>query len=163
MGPIPLPQDFKDLLKLLHAHGVRYMLIGGWAVGFYGHPRNTADIDIWIAVDPKNFEAIIGMLKEFIGTAPTLDDFKKRPFQLRMGVPPNRVELITDISGVDFEQCFQHRVTGTMDGSPATLIGLEDLLKNKRAAGRDRDISDVKYLEKYHRLAAEAKSNKLES
>ena len=153
MGQIPLPQDFKDLLNLLHAHGVRYLLIGGWAVGFHGVPRNTADIDIWFSVDRENCEAIVKTLREFINAAPAADEMMVRPYQLRMGVPPNRVEFITDISGVEFEKCYKNSVRGTLDGAPAVLIGLKDLLTNKRAAGRDKDISDVKLLEKYHKLA----------
>ena len=152
MAQIPLPQDFKDLLKLLHAHGVKHLLIGGWAVGYHGYPRNTADIDIWIRVDEANCQAVIKMLKEFIGAAPSPEDFFRRPYVLRMGVPPNRVELLTDIAGVDFDHCFENRVTGIIDGVPVTLIGLNDLLINKKAAARDKDVSDAKQLEKYHNL-----------
>ncbi len=157
MDQIPLPQDFKDLLKLLHAHGVRHLLIGGWAVGFHGFVRNTADIDIWIAVDPRNCSAVIEMLKEFIGTAPEPGEFAKRPFILRMGVVPNRVEILTDIAGVEFEACYTNRVESTLDGVPVTLIGLQDLLKNKHTAGRDKDLTDARTLEKYHRLGIKKK------
>jgi len=151
MAKIPLPQDFKDLLKLLHAHGVRHLLIGGWAVGYHGYPRNTADIDIWIAVDQANCQAVTNMLKEFIGQAPSPADFFKRPYILRMGVPPNRVEILTDIAGVDFEHCFANRVSTTIDKVPVTLIGLTDLIANKKAAGRDKDISDAKQLQQLHK------------
>ena len=143
---------------MLHAHGVRHLLIGGWAVGYHGYPRNTADIDIWIAVDTANCEAVIRMLKEFIGAAPSPEEFFKRPYVLRMGVPPNRVEIITDIAGVDFDACFEKRVDATLDGVPVTLIGLDDLLANKKAAGRDKDITDAKQLEKYHELAKRRKT-----
>jgi hypothetical protein len=152
MDRITLPQDFKDLLRLLHAHGVKHLLIGGWAVAHYGHPRNTKDIDIWIAVDPANLDAVIQMMREFIGVAPSREDFEKRPLVLRMGVPPNRVELITDISGVEFDACYKNRVESLIDGEPVTLIGFQDLLSNKRASARDQDLIDVKRLEKFKAL-----------
>ncbi len=142
---------------MLHAHGVRHLLVGGWAVAHYGAPRNTKDIDIWIAVDPANFNAIIGMLKEFIGVAPSLEELEKRPLILRMGIPPNRVELITDISGVDFDACYQKRVQAVIDGEPVTLISFKHLLANKSAAGRDKDLMDVKQLKKHHSIAKRRK------
>jgi len=142
---------------LLHAHGVKHLLVGGWAVGFHGYPRNTADIDIWIAVTPENCKAVTRMLKEFIGDAPSPDVFLDRRYILRMGVPPNRVEILTDIQGVEFDRCFENRVSATIDGMPVTLIGLQDLLANKRAAGRDKDLTDVRQLEKYHSLAKRKK------
>jgi hypothetical protein len=154
MDQIPLPQDFKDLLKLLHAHGVKHLLIGGWAVGYHGYPRNTAGNDIWYAANPENAHAIVNMLRDFIGTAPTPEELLNRPLIFRMGNVPNRVELLTDIAGVDFEQCFMNRVNATLDDVPVTVIGLQDLLKNKRASGRDKDLIDAKQLEKYHRIAA---------
>lgn len=157
MDPIPLPQDFRDLLKLLHAHGVRHLLIGGWAVGFHGYPRNTGDIDIWIAANGQNIVAVVEMLKEYIGAALKPEEFRKRPLVLRMGVVPNRVEILTDIAGVEFDACYANRVETTVDGVPATLIGLRDLLKNKRAAGRDKDLADVRTLEKYHQLERKKK------
>jgi hypothetical protein len=148
MDQITLPQDFKDLLKLLHVHGVKHLLVGGWAVAHYGAPRNTKDIDIWVTVDPANQAAIIRMMKEFIGVAPTPEELADRPFILRMGVPPNRVELITDISGVEFDACYKKRVQGIIDGEPVTLISFQDLIDNKKASGRDKDRMDVKQLQK---------------
>lgn len=157
MDQITLPQDFKDLLRLLHAHGVKHLLVGGWAVAHYGAPRNTKDIDIWISVELKNLAALIRMMKEFIGVAPSTHQLSKRPFILRMGVPPNRVELITNISGVTFEACYENREHATIDGEPVTLIGFQDLIINKKAAGRDIDLMDVKQL---GRIRAVAKRRK---
>lgn len=74
-----------------------------------------------------------------------------------MGVPPNRVEILTDIAGVDFDTCFEKRVDTRLDDVPVTLIGLDDLLANKKAAGRDKDLTDAKQLEKYHELAKRKK------
>jgi predicted nucleotidyltransferase len=157
MDQIPLPQDFRDLLKLLRVHGVRYLLIGGWAVGFHGYPRNTADIDIWIAGDPENAKATAKMLHEFIGIAPPADDFLKVPVIVRMGNPPNRVEISTAISGVEFEGCYARRVEAVLQGVAVSLIGLKDLMTNKRASGRDKDITDAKALDRYHKIAGRKK------
>jgi hypothetical protein len=110
MDQIPLPPDFRDLLNLLHAHGVKYLLIGGWAVGYHGYPRNTGDLDIWLETDPKNASAAASMIKEFIGTAIPPEEFLKSPFVLRIGVYPNRVEILTGISGVTFDDCFSRRL-----------------------------------------------------
>ena len=106
MATTRLLPDFKEFLKLLNAHQVEYLLIGGYAVGYYGYPRATVDMDIWIAMNPANADRIITVLKEFGFNPPDLspDLFLKERQIIRMGVPPVRIELATTISGVNFER-----------------------------------------------------------
>ena len=132
---IGLPQDFKDFLKLLDAEGVEYLLIGGYAVAYHGYPRATEDIDIWIASSSQNAQRIIRALKQFGFDVPELaqDLFLKPESIVRMGVPPLRIELSTTISGVDFAECYQARVTEAIDGISVSIINLPDLKKNKQA------------------------------
>ena len=145
---IGLPQDFKDFLKLLDAEGVEYLLIGGYAVAYHGYPRATEDIDIWIASSSQNAQRIIRALKQFGFDVPELaqDLFLKPESIVRMGVPPLRIELSTTISGVDFAECYQARVTEAIDGISVSIINLPDLKKNKQASGRHRDLDDLERL-----------------
>jgi predicted nucleotidyltransferase len=145
---IGLPKDFRDFLRLLDAEGVEYLLIGGYAVAYHGYPRATEDIDIWIASSPQNAQRIIRALKEFGFDVPELnpDLFLKPESIVRMGLPPLRIELSTTISGVDFAECYQSRVTETIDGIPVSIINLADLRKNKKASGRHRDLDDLERL-----------------
>lgn len=108
MATIRLPQDFKEFLRLLNAHEVEYLLIGGYAVGYFGYPRATADMDIWVAMNPANAERIVAVLKEFGFDVPDLSAelFLKEWRIVRLGVPPVRIEISTTISGVDFDECF---------------------------------------------------------
>jgi len=111
MATTLLPRDFKEFLKLLNANNVEYLLIGGYAVGYYGYPRATADMDIWIAMNPANADRVVTVLKEFGFDQPDLSAnlFLKEKQIIRMGVPPFRIELVTTISGVSFSECFAQR------------------------------------------------------
>jgi len=135
MATIHLPPDFKDFLKLLKDHNVEYLLIGGYAVGYYGYPRATADMDIWIAIQWQNAEKIVTVLKEFGFDLPelTVDVFLKENQIIRMGIPPVKLELSTTISGVDFTECYQQRTIDIIDGVEVNLISLKHLKINKKA------------------------------
>ncbi len=148
MATIRLPQDFKEFLKLLKEHNVRYLLIGGYAVGFYGYPHATADMDIWIAIHPENANRIVTVLKEFGFDVPELSPqlFLKEKQIIRMGVPPVKLEISTSISGVEFDACYKRRITVELDGVEVNLIGLTDLKINKKASGRTKDITDLENL-----------------
>jgi len=145
---IQLPSDFKEFLKLLNAHQVEYLLVGGYAVGFHGYPRATADMDIWIAVSPANADRIVAVLREFGFNPPDLSPelFLKKWQIIRMGVPPVRIEINTTISGVDFNDCFAKRVVAELDGVKTNLISLPHLKVNKTAAARHQDIADLEHL-----------------
>ena len=148
MAVINLPPDFKEFLRLLNAHRVEYLLIGGYAVAYHGYPRATADMDIWIAVHPRNAEKIVAALKELGFDLPGLspDLFLKENQIIRMGVPPVRIEIATGISGVNFGECYAARVVDAFDDIEVNLISLAHLKTNKKAAGRHRDLDDLEHL-----------------
>ena len=148
MATIQLPPDFKEFLKLLNAHKVEYLLIGGYAVGYYGYPRATVDMDIWIAMNPDNADRIVAVLKEFGFKVPELSPsmFLKEWQIIRLGVPPVRIEIATTISGIDFAECYTERVTDILDGVEVNLISLKHLKANKKASGRHQDLADLENL-----------------
>lgn len=148
MATIHLPPDFKEFLKLLNLNGVEYLLIGGYAVGYYGYPRATADMDIWIHVATENAERIMKALATFGLESPQLaaNLFLQRDRVIRMGVPPLRIEILTDISGVDFKSCYARRTMPVIDGIEVNIIALNDLKTNKRASGRYKDLDDMDHL-----------------
>lgn len=145
---IELPPDFKDFLKLLRVHGVRYLLIGGYAVGYHGYPRATNDLDIWIAVHPDNAERMTAVLREFGFDLPEVKAslFLQDKHIIRMGESPLRVEVTTAISGVAFDECYADRVVDTFDGVEVNLISLHHLKVNKKASGRYKDLNDLEHL-----------------
>lgn len=145
---IELPKDFKEFLSLLNVHGVEYLLIGGYAVGYHGYPRATNDLDIWIAATAENASRIVTALKEFGFDASELSaTFFLQPDNiLRMGFEPLRIEILTSVSGVTFDQCYQERVVDNFDGIEVTLISLTHLKTNKEASGRLKDLADIEHL-----------------
>jgi hypothetical protein len=145
---IELPSDFKEFLKLLNEKEVRYLLIGGYAVGYHGYPRATNDMDIWIALHPDNAERVVTALRDFGFNLPELtpEIFLKENAIIRMGVPPMRLEISTGISGVDFEECYVNRIEDILDGIQVTIIDLQHLKINKKAAGRLKDLADLENL-----------------
>jgi predicted nucleotidyltransferase len=145
MAMIHLPPDFKELLNSFNAQQVEYLLIGGYAVGYYGYPRATADMDIWVAVYPENAEKIVTVLKEFGFDVPELSTelFLKEDQIVRMGLPPIRIEIVTSISGVHFPECFAERVVANLDGVDVNIISIKHLIINKRASGRYKDLNDL--------------------
>ena len=148
MATIHLPSDFKEFLKLLNAHQVEYLLIGGYAVGYHGYPRATVDMDIWIAMNPVNSQKIVTVLKEFGFGLPELSSelFQKEWQIIRLGVPPVRIELATTLSGVDFNECYAERVVDILDRIKVNLISLKHLKINKTASGRHQDLADLENL-----------------
>ncbi len=148
MATIHLPPDFKEFLKLLNAHQVEYLLIGGYAVSYHGYPRATADMDIWIAMQPANAKRIVAVLKEFGFDLPELSPqlFLKEWQVIRLGVPPVRIELATTVSGVNFNECYAERIADILDGVKVNLISLRHLKINKKASGRHSDLADIENL-----------------
>ncbi len=148
MATIHLPSDFKEFLKLLNAHQVEYLLIGGYAVGYHGYPRATVDMDIWIAMSPANSQRIVTVLKEFGFELPELSPelFLEEWQIIRLGVPPVRIELATTVSGVNFSECYAERVEDVLDDVKVNLISLKHLKINKKACGRHRDLADLENL-----------------
>ncbi len=145
---IQLPDDFKEFLKSLSSNDVQYLIVGGYSVGYYGYPRPTGDMGIWIANSPQNARRIVKALSDFGISTPevTADLFIGKRSILRMGVPPFKLEIITFVDGVDFDSCYIRRVCATLDGIEANLIGLADLRTNKIASGRPKDLNDLENL-----------------
>ncbi len=150
---VALPADFREFLASLNANGVEYLLIGGYAVGFYGYPRATNDIDVWVRICEDNAQRIVAALVGFgfSGTQLAPELFLKERNIVRMGRPPLRIEVATSISGVSFEECYEARQTAVFDGVEVPVISREDLLTNKRASGRPKDLADVDYLTRQRR------------
>lgn len=145
---IQIPKDFSEFLKLLNSKQVEYLVIGGWAVGFYGYPRATGDMDIWVSRSGENAGKLMESLKEFGFDVPNLSPalFTKENQITRLGLPPLRIEILTTISGVSFDECFKNRKTILMNKVMINIIGLEDLKKNKSAAKRFKDLDDFEKL-----------------
>ena len=145
---LTLPPDFKEFLKLLKEHDVRYLLIGGYAVGYHGYARATEDMDIWVAIHPDNAQKIVSALKSFGLDDPELKPglFLQKPKIIRMGFPPMRLEITTSISGVEFDECYRSRIVDELDGVEVSMIDLENLKKNKWASGRTKDVADLEQL-----------------
>jgi hypothetical protein len=149
MATTRIPPDFTAFLRLLNANDVQYLVIGGYAVGFHGYVRATADFDIWINPTPENAPQAAEALRSFgFDLEEVTDDLFTAPDRvIRMGIPPFRLEIQTTISGVAFDECWSARIEAELDGVPAFIISLEHLKQNKRAAGRHKDLADLDYLE----------------
>lgn len=143
-----LPGDFKEFLSLLRSHGIEYLLIGGYAVIYHGFPRATGDMDIWIAMNPENARRMVDAVRDFGFDTPELSPalFLQDNSMVRMGNIPLRIEILTRISGVGFDDCYRNRIVDKMDGVEVSVISLRDLLANKRASGRHKDLMDVEEL-----------------
>jgi len=143
-----LTQDFKEFVTSLNDNKVRYLVVGGYAVAYHGYPRYTKDIDIWIDLDPDNASRIVKALDQFgfasIGLTP--EDFLETETIIQLGYPPNRIDLITSLSGVDFEDCYTNRESVEMDGVVVDFIDLESLRRNKKSSGRAQDLADLENL-----------------
>jgi hypothetical protein len=144
-----LNQDFVDLLRSFVDGDVRFLLVGAYAVGVHGHVRTTVDMDVWIDATPENAERAYAALAAF--GAPlahlTKEDLSRPGIIFQMGVPPRRIDIITVISGVSFAEAWPHRIRGSYAGVEFPVIGSAELLRNKRATGRPKDLIDVDALE----------------
>lgn len=149
MATILLPPDFKEFLRLLDSNEVDYLLVGGFAVSFHGYPRATGDMDVWIAVHPENARKLVRTLNEFGFTSEDIvpELFMEEDRIVRLGEPPLRVELLTSVSGVEFEEAFANRVTALIDGVQVNVIDRRHLRQNKLASGRTKDLSDLEELD----------------
>lgn len=145
-----LTENSRDMLSELSAEGVEFLIVGAHALGVHGIMRSTKDFDIWLRPDPQNAQRIWRALARF--GAPLSDvtpaDFEKPGLIFQIGVPPDRVDLMTSISGVPvFEEAYKNRVEAEMDGIKVAVIGREEMIRNKWASGREHDITDAKNLE----------------
>lgn len=143
-----LQKDLREFIALLNSLKVEYLIVGGHAVAFHGHPRFTGDIDFLIRPVTPNVKRLMETLHAFgfaeLDLSP--DDFIQPNAVVQLGRPPNRIDLLTSISGVDFEDAWENRIAGQLDGIDVFFLGLDSLLKNKAATGRDKDLVDLKKL-----------------
>jgi hypothetical protein len=144
-----LNQDFREFIQSLNDNSVRYLVVGGYAVALHGHPRYTKDIDIWIELSEANAARLVEALREFgfgsLGLEVT--DFLVTDQIIQLGYPPNRIDLITSLEGVDFETCYEARVAVEIDDVTVNFIDLENLKQNKKATGRLQDLADLENLQ----------------
>ncbi|MEZ4830324.1 MAG: hypothetical protein R3C61_29165 [Bacteroidia bacterium] len=136
--------DFREFVELLIQHKVKYLIVGGYAVGVYGHPRYTGDLDFWVESSLENGEKLVRVFVDFglSSFGLTSKDFEKHDQIIQIGYPPYRIDVITSIDGVDFVDAYPNRKIIEIDGISVSFIGLADLIKNKTASGRGKDIED---------------------
>lgn len=141
--------DFKELLTLFNVNGVDYLIVGGYALAFHGQPRYTGDIDVFVKPDPANARRIITALEAFGFKSDDLTaaDFESPDKVVQLGVPPVRVDIITALSGVSWEEAFLGKSAGFYDDLPVFFIGLRQFLANKKATGRKKDLADIEALD----------------
>jgi hypothetical protein len=143
--------DFSDLLRLFNDNGVRYLVIGGYAVIQYAEPRYTNDLDLWISADAANAAAVYKALRAF--GAPlagmTEDDFAHEGYFYQMGMPPVRVDVLMGIPGPSFDEAWTRRVDNDFDGLVVSFISRDDLIAAKRASGRPQDLIDANLLSQH--------------
>lgn len=144
-----LAKDFEEFIGLLNSHQVNYLVVGGYALAFHGRPRHTGDLDIWIEVSDDNAQRMLQVLKDFGLASLGLekDDFLKEGYVTQIGYPPLRIDILNTIDGVSFREAYENRQLTNLQGLQVTYIGLEEFIKNKLAAGRARDLSDVKEIQ----------------
>ena len=146
-----LNSDFKDLLVCFGSEGVEYVLVGAYALAFHGAPRATGDIDVFIRSTATNAERVWRALKSFGARMAAADvqpsDFAMPGIVYQIGLPPRRIDILTQISGVTFDEAWASRVLAEIDGHPVPFIGRDALIVNKRASGRLKDLADVQRLE----------------
>ena len=140
---------FSELMRIFNAHGVKYLVVGGYAVMLYSEPRFTKDLDLWVGDDRDNASRVFRALAEFGAPLTGVDpaDFAKPDLIYQLGVPPLRIDVLTSISGVDFEAAWVRRREAAYGDVTARFIALEDLLRNKRAVARASDLADCERLE----------------
>ena len=141
--------DFKELLLAFNAHNVEYLIVGAHALAAHGHVRATKDMDVWVRADESNARKILQALSAF--GAPlsdlTADDLSKKETIFQIGLPPLRIDLITDIDGVEFAEAWPDRVETSFGGVPTFVISRHHLITNKKTAARLQDLADVQQLE----------------
>ena len=143
MADKQLPDEFREFLRYLNSNKVRYLLIGGWAVGIHANPRLTADMDLLIGVDEKNIDGIISALSDFGIKNVQAAFFKKEDNTFKIGRPPLRIEILNKALGINFESCYKRKKVVKLDGLSVKVISKADLVKSKVAANRPKDIADL--------------------
>ena len=144
-------QDFKEFIELLNKHDVRYLIVGGYALSYHSRPKFTQDIDFWIDIDRENAKKVLQVLDDFgfgnLGIS--IEDLMTAEKILQLGVEPLRIDLLTSVDGLHFDQAYKVKVRGNYFDVTADIISLDDLIKNKKASGRKKDLHDLDWIEQY--------------
>ena len=145
-----LNSDYKDMLQVLLDNGVKFLLVGAYAMGVHGYPRATGDIDIWVEPSAENSERVYRSMASFGAPLHEIDEatFATPGIVFQIGVAPRRIDIITAISGVEFDDAYQQRQIVEIEDLSIPILSLDDLIKNKRATGRDKDRLDADQLDK---------------
>jgi hypothetical protein len=148
MATILLPAEFRKLLSALRSKDVEYLVVGGYAVIYHGYVRTTGDLDVWVRLDLENAAKVESAIRTLHYNPPGMKPewFTRKGAVLRIGQEPLRFDIINDIDGVAFDECYQRRVVTELGGIEVNFISLPDLKRNKRAAGRNKDLADLDYL-----------------
>lgn len=150
-SPENVSKDFEELLVFLSARKVKALIVGGYAFSFHARPRYTKDIDIWIESTPENVQRLLQALDDFgFGSLGLQVEDLSEPGQIiQLGFPPNRIDLLTSIKGLSFEEAWQSRVEDFYGEARVSYLGMDDLIRNKKAVGRPQDQADVAVLESF--------------
>ncbi|MDF1562983.1 MAG: hypothetical protein P1V51_08055 [Deltaproteobacteria bacterium] len=151
---MPANEDFRDLFVALSDAGAEFLVVGAHAVMLHTLPRYTKELDVWVRPDPENATRVIAALTRFGAPLADLreDDLSVSGTIYQIGVEPNRIDIITAIDGVEFDEAWPDRIESTYAGAPIQLLGLEALIRNKRASGRKQDLVDLERLEARQKL-----------
>ena len=143
-----LDKDFNEFVELFLEHNVRFLIVGGYALAAHGLPRATGDLDAWVWRNPENAQNIMRALNAFgfQNLSLTESDFSKEDSIIQLGYPPFRIDILTSIDGVAFDQAWEKKIVVELNGMNVPFIGRDDLITNKKAAGRPQDIADVSRL-----------------
>ena len=150
---MPLSKDLREFVELLNSNGVEYLVVGGFAVSYHGFARYTGDIDFLVRPSEENSQRVLAALAQFgFGSAGIqAEDIRSPDKVVQLGVPPNRIDIITSISGVNFDDAWESRTAGCLDGVATQFIGREALIRNKESTGRAKDLGDAEELRKRFR------------
>jgi hypothetical protein len=148
MTRMRLNEDWRQFIELLNSHGVEYLVVGGLAISFHAEPRFTGDLDVLVRPSPDNAARVLEAIREFgLGTlGVTTQDLQQEDQIIQFGYRPRRIDIVTSITAVSFDEAWESRVAARLDNIPVHFIGRDALIRNKRAAGRERDLADLKML-----------------
>lgn len=142
-------KDFKEFIELLNKNSVKYLVVGGYALAFHGYPRYTKDIDLWVWADNQNAENLIKSLHEFGFSSLDInkEDFLQPGYVIQLGHAPSRIDLLTSVTGLSFEDCYQSKMQIELEGLTLDFIDLDSFKKNKKAVGRYQDLADLENID----------------
>jgi hypothetical protein len=147
MGRLQLPEEFKEFINLLNSNGVKYLLLGGWAVGYYSNPRATKDIDFIVSVDDLNLKKLKKVFDDFKSPPVNIEILKEDKGVLYIGSPPMRIEIISNADGINIKDCYKRKNIVEIDDVKINIISKKDLIVNKKSSSRLKDHSDAEVLE----------------